>query len=787
MRSNTKTHRTHRGAHVLALITLLLAAVPIMAAADTAYLEFTSDGLEPLGPGFVYEGWLIVDGAAVSAGRFSVIADGSLSRSDFAIEVDDLAAVSTYVLTIEPVVDADPGPSHTHILAGDFSGGTAMLTAGHPAALGDDFSSAAGPYILNAPSGGATTDYRNGIWWLDPSTGPGPTLELPTLPAGWVYEGWVASADGPVSTGRFVTASGDDSDVGGISAGPHGTPPFPGQDYINPALDLTDGFAAVISIEPDPDNSSGPFTFKPLLDGMIDDVGVGVPQDMDNNSGGFPSAMVSMSGSESTGQTAQLELIFHGLEDLGADWAYEGWLIVDGAPVSTGVFTVDAGGVQSQTYFPTDVSSLDAISTFVLTIEPVPDSDPSPSHVHILGGDVIGGRASLTIDHMAALGTDFGMAAGSYILAAPSGGGSAPYVNGIWWLDPAGSPDPSLDLPELPAGWVYEGWVVGDGGPISTGRFTSVSGADSDGTGPDAGPEPGPPFPGQDFVDPAVDLPGFVAVISVEPEPDNSMGPFTLKPLMDRVIDDIGEGVLQPMSRNPAALPSGHAALLHETMIPGGANVEGFGGARWFTDLDVANMGGMSSMVTIQLLAADQANPAPESVSLSLAPGSSVRYRDAFSELFDFEGSGALRILVDSPYVTTSSRTYAADESGSYGQGIPSHRMMRAVHYGQMGRLVGLSESGNTTDGFRTNIGVVNATGTPTTVELVLYSSDNMIADSVEFTLAAYEQRQLNRVFPEATEVGTAVLTTSTPGGAFYAYGSVVDNKTADPTFIAIQ
>ncbi len=786
MRLIAKTRRLHRRAHVLALITLLLAAVPALAAADTAYLEFTPDGLEPLGPGFVYEGWLIVDGAAVSAGRFSIMADGSPSRSDFAIEVDDLAAVSTYVLTIEPTVDADPGPSRTHVLAGDFSGAAAALTAGHPAALGDDFSSAAGPYILNAPSGGATTDYRNGIWWLDPSTGPGPTLELPTLPAGWVYEGWVASADGPVSTGRFLTASGDDSDLGGISAGPYGTPPFPGQDYINPAFDLTAGFAAVISIEPDPDNSPDPFAFKPLVDGMIDDLGVGVPQDMDNNSGGFPTAVVSLSDTASMAETAHLQLVFNGLEDLGADWAYEGWLIVDGAPVSTGTFTVDGGGMQSQTYFPTEVASLEAVSTFVLTIEPVPDSDPSPSHVHILGGDVIGGRASLTIDHMAALGTDFATAAGSYILAAPSAGGAAPYYNGIWWLDPSG-PDATLELPELPAGWVYEGWVVGDGGPVSTGRFTGPSGADSDGKGPDAGPGDAPPFPGQDFVDPAMDLRGGVAVISVEPEPDNSAGPFTLKPLMDRVIDDIGEGVLQPMSRNPAALPGGHAALLHEIMIPGGANVVGFGGARWFSDLDVANLGGTRSSVTIQLLAADQANPAPESVSFSLAPGMSVRYRDAFAELFDFEGSGALRILVDSEYVTVSSRTYAADENGSYGQGIPAHTATQTVSYGRTGRLVGLSESGNTSDGFRTNIGMVNATGSMTTVVVELYSSDDTLLDTIEVVLGAYEQRQLNRVFPEATEVGAAVLRTSTPGAVFYAYGSVVDNKTADPTFIAIQ
>jgi len=757
------------------------------AAAGTAYLEFTSNGLEPLGPDFVYEGWLIIDGAAVSAGRFSVLADGSLSRTDFAIEVADLAEVSTYVLTIEPMVDADPGPSHVHVFGGDFSGGTAMLSAGHGAALGDDFSSATGPYILNAPSGGGTADYANGIWWLDPGAGPGPILDLPELPTGWIYEGWVVGPSGPISTGRFTMASGNDSDVGGISAGPHGTPPFPGQDFITPTYDLVDGFAAVISIEPDPDNSTGPFTFKPLVDGIIDDVGAGVLQDMGNNSAGFPTAMVRLHSSQVMSETAQLQLQFQGLEDLGSGWVYEGWLIVDGAPVSTGTFTVDGSGTQSQAAFPTEVSSLEAISTFVLTIEPVPDTNPSPSHVHILGGDVIAGRAALTIDHMAALGTGFSMAAGSYILAAPSGGGSAPYANGIWWLDPAAGPGPTLELPELPTGWVYEGWVVGAGGPISTGRFTNASGIDSDGTGPDAGPEPGPPFPGQDFVDPAIDLTGSVVVVSVEPEPDNSMGPFTLKPLLDRLIDDVGEGVLQPMSRNPAALPSGHAVLLDEVVIPGGGNVVGFGGARWLTDLDVANTGGMQTMVTIQLLAADQANPDPEKVSFSLEPGASVRYSDAFAELFDYEGTGALRVLIDSPYITTASRTYAVDEDGSYGQGIPAHAMVRAISFGEMGRLVGLSESGNTSDGFRTNIGLVNATGSMATIVIALYSSDHMLVDSFDVSLAAYEQRQLNRVFPEATEVGYAVLSTSTPGGAFYSYGSVVDNKTTDPTFIAIQ
>ena len=222
-------------------------------------------------------------------------------------------------------------------------------------------------------------------------------------------------------------------------------------------------------------------------------------------------------------------------------------------------------------------------------------------------------------------------------------------------------------------------------------------------------------------------------------------------------------------------------------MIPAGGNVVGFGGARWHSDLDIANLGDMPGSFVVQLLAADQANADPASISFTLEPGAGVRYEDAFAELFDYEGSGALRVLVDSPSLSVASRTYAADADGSYGQGIPAHMMHRAIRFGDMGRLVGLSESGTNDSGFRSNIGVANATGGTVTVVIELYSSDGSLVDTVDIDLAAWEQRQLSRIYPAAAEVGHAVLWTSTPGGAFYAYGSVVDNQTFDPTFIAIQ
>ena len=47
----------------------------------------------------------------------------------------------------------------------------------------------------------------------------------------------------------------------------------------------------------------------------------------------------------------ELELNISGLENLGPNARYEGWVIIDGSPVSTGVFTVNNAGQMSQTVF----------------------------------------------------------------------------------------------------------------------------------------------------------------------------------------------------------------------------------------------------------------------------------------------------------------------------------------------------------------------------------------------------------------------------------------------------
>ena len=270
-----------------------------------------------------------------------------------------------------------------------------------------------------------------------------------------------------------------------------------------------------------------------------------------------------------------VSLSLAGLDDLGADARYEGWLIVDDSPVSTGIFSVDGSGVPSQTDFEADNTDITNATLFVLTIEPFPDADLAPAATHILAGAFAEAAASISVDHPAALGDDFTASTGSFILAAPSDTGAlGSYKNGIWWLIPP-TPDPGLSLPVLPAGWVYEGWVVDTiaGIPTSTGTFTSVSGADSDGGGVSAGPGGTPPFPGQDFISPLTDLTvSHAAVISVEPVPDNSPMPFTLKPLVGSISDPGEPSIPQTMGNNAAATNPSGSVVLSITDSTGNAN-----------------------------------------------------------------------------------------------------------------------------------------------------------------------------------------------------------------------
>lgn len=231
-----------------------------------------------------------------------------------------------------------------------------------------------------------------------------------------------------------------------------------------------------------------------------------------------------------------LTLDVTGLPDLDGGAEYEAWLIVDDVPVSAGTFGSFTGGV---TLPVTDAGAATAV---IVTIET--DDDPAPAASHVLAGPLVDSAARLSVTDSAAIGVDFAGARGEYILATPTDGTGSPENerSGIWWtFIPR---EQSLVLPELPAGWIYEGWQVIDGVPVTTGTFVSQFG-EPDLAAPFSGPQPGPPFPGEDFVANAPDgltfprdLRGTEVVITVEPLPDTSPAPFPIVPLRGTVPAD---------------------------------------------------------------------------------------------------------------------------------------------------------------------------------------------------------------------------------------------------------
>ncbi|WP_309686847.1 hypothetical protein [Armatimonas sp.] len=270
-----------------------------------AVLKITNNGLPTLANGYHYENWVLVGGKALPAGKFNINASGQIVNLDGTVVSNgefatgkELTGATSIVVTIEPTGDTDTSPAKTHIVAGDVSGNAASLTIGHPMALGNSFATAAGSFIVATPTDGDGTNENSGVWFLKIDSGPKQGLTLPTLPEGWKYEGWTVIGGKPVSTGRFRSLNTADESAlfSGTSAGPA----FPGEDFLrNAPAGLTfptdvRGGKAVISIEPDSDDSPLPFELKPLVGDIpaaaIDHTNL----PLGNNASVFPSASAQL-------------------------------------------------------------------------------------------------------------------------------------------------------------------------------------------------------------------------------------------------------------------------------------------------------------------------------------------------------------------------------------------------------------------------------------------------------------------------------------------------------------
>ena len=297
-------------------------------------------------------------------------------------------------------------------------------------------------------------------------------------------------------------------------------------------------------------------------------------------------ALFLMHGGETLAQSGPENVVmsFANLAPLdeSVDGHYEGWAIVGGSPVSTGSFNVNGAGMPVALGGGAVIPEFDAgqdITTATdikISIEPPIDPNPGPSGLIILAAPVVGTSAALVTD-VPGRSTLETTTTASFILATPSDNPGVPDNDdqGIWYLGTPGPVPGFMDLPALGGSWIYEGWAVDLTNPMSpvpysTGTFAMASGADSDAAGCNGG---GPPFPGQDFVafqcGPVLDLDSgnFAAVISIEPVPDNTPGPFQLKPFAGGIpTDALGMNNALP-NQAAATFPTGTALLMSTVSV----------------------------------------------------------------------------------------------------------------------------------------------------------------------------------------------------------------------------
>ena len=177
----------------------------------------------------------------------------------------------------------------------------------------------------------------------------------------------------------------------------------------------------------------------------------------------------------------------------------------------------------------------------------------------------------------------------------------------------------------------------------------------------------------------------------------------------------------------------------------------------------------------------------------TLAPNTSIAYPDIIGQLFDFEGFGALAVVVSDPDAAiVMSRTFNSFSDGvnegTFGQGLPGLKQNDLVSANTKVRLVHLFED----ESFRTNIGFLNATGINLTVKAEFFTADGTSLGVRNVNIAPYGNMQWNRAFDLVTNEnvtgGFVDVWTEAEDGLFYTYGSVAgEDNFSDPTTILPQ
>lgn len=225
-------------------------------------------------------------------------------------------------------------------------------------------------------------------------------------------------------------------------------------------------------------------------------------------------------------------------------------------------------------------------------------------------------------------------------------------------------------------------------------------------------------------------------------------------------------------------------------VVPGVAEINNGPASNFHTDMRIYNAAATAQTVALSYFPGFGATR-PADISITINAGEVRSINNVIPSLWQLSATGGA-VAVDAPgnaSLVVTARTFSRNEDGgTYGQFIPGVTAADGVGAGDRAlEVLQLEQS----DQYRTNLGLVEVTGNPVTVE-ILGQTGNKLTARTEATLSPNEFRQIGLIFQQLGFTGssyTGRVSVKVIGGTgrVAAYGSVVDNKTIDPTYVPAQ
>ena len=212
------------------------------------------------------------------------------------------------------------------------------------------------------------------------------------------------------------------------------------------------------------------------------------------------------------------------------------------------------------------------------------------------------------------------------------------------------------------------------------------------------------------------------------------------------------------------------------------AYAAGAGGTVFVHEVEVFNPASSPANLNVCWLPRGEDNSTPVCVDVTVDPNRATRFGNILNDVFGAEPDviGALRVTPSSGDLQFHSRVINVSDAGTFGQIIPALPVSNALSYGEHAYVVHLAEN----DDIRANVGCVNALPTPIRINIAMYGGDGTLLETRTMDLGPWSNNQINRIFRYYAPVnGYVDVSTPTEGGAFYCYGSVLDNLTSDPRY----